>query len=121
MCLSAMSFVYLEDFLGYYCYFQNFMWCLCTVTTAIIFINGGQNFEDVTSTLFPAIYETRWTTFNKSNRKTTLLILINCQEPMKLRFTEMVSCNYELGVQGFKILYSFAATMGRLGEYNSNK
>jgi hypothetical protein len=38
-----------EDFLGYYCYFQNFIWCLCTVTTAIIFIKGGQNFEDVVS------------------------------------------------------------------------
>ncbi|KAJ3631829.1 hypothetical protein MTP99_012935 [Tenebrio molitor] len=120
MCLSAMSFVYLGDFFGYYCYFQNFMWYLCSVSTAIIFIKGGQNFEDVTSTLFPAIYETRWTTFNKNNRKTMLLILMNCQEPLKLQFTNTVSCNYELGVQGVKILYSFGATMTRLSEYTSS-
>jgi hypothetical protein len=28
-----------------------------------------------------------------------LLILMNCQEPLKLQFTNTVSCNYELGVQ----------------------
>ncbi|KAJ3619318.1 hypothetical protein MTP99_005008 [Tenebrio molitor] len=98
LCLSAMSFAYLGDFFGYWCYFQNFIWCLTTVTTGVLIIKCGQDYEDASETIFPAIYETRWITFNKSNRQTILMILMNSQEPLKMKFTDNVACNYELGM-----------------------
>ena len=52
-----------------------------------------------TGKLFDGLCETRWTSFDRSNRKIFLLTLMAVQEPKKLSFTDTVSCNYELGVQ----------------------
>ncbi|KAJ3659949.1 hypothetical protein Zmor_011611 [Zophobas morio] len=114
MGLSAMSFVYLGNIFGYWCYFQNFMWCISSVSTLIMYAHCGQKFENLTEDMFDAIYNIRWSSFNESNRKIILITMIMFQEPKKLRFTDTVSCNYELGVRIAKGVYSFAAVMARL-------
>ncbi|KAJ3659951.1 hypothetical protein Zmor_011613 [Zophobas morio] len=114
--LSIMSFFYMGDSLGYWSYFQSSLWCITSLSTMIIYVYCGQVFENMSETVFDAIYNVRWTTFNKSNRKIILLTMIIFQEPMKLRFSETLSCNYELGVKIMKSLYSFAAVMARNGK-----
>ncbi|XP_063901843.1 odorant receptor 46a-like [Zophobas morio] len=119
--LSLLSFVYLEQSLGYWCYFQNFLWCVSSTSTLIIYAHCGQEFENNTMKVFDTIYATRWTSFNTSNRKIILITMIMFQEPMKLKFSESVSCNYELGVRISRAVYSFAAVMARVSDSQSNK
>ncbi|XP_063923219.1 uncharacterized protein LOC135137479 isoform X2 [Zophobas morio] len=120
MGLSAMSFAYLGGILGYWCYFQNFMWCVSTVSVLLLYTQCGQEFENMTEKLFDVLWEIRWTSFDRSNRKIFLLTMVALQEPKKLSFTETVSCNYELGVQVSKVLYSFAALMAKLRIYHED-
>ncbi|KAJ3659905.1 hypothetical protein Zmor_011567 [Zophobas morio] len=114
MGLSVLSFIYLGNLLGYWCYFQNFLWCVGSASTLIMYTHCGQEFENNTENLFDAIYNVRWTSFNKSNRKIILIAMTIFQEPKRLRFTETTSCNYELGVRLVKTVYSFAAIMARV-------
>ncbi|XP_063923455.1 uncharacterized protein LOC135137666 [Zophobas morio] len=121
MGLSVMSFSYLSKFFGYWSYFQNFIWGLTSVSTLIIYVHCGQQLENETEAICDAIYNIRWLSFNLSNRKTILISLINAQNPLKLRFTGGIACNYELGMKIYKNLYSFAAVMARLSEVRQTK
>ncbi|XP_063923062.1 odorant receptor 46a-like [Zophobas morio] len=121
MGLGVMSFVYLGEFFGYYCYLQNFMWCITSLSTLVVYVYYGQQIEDETELIFDAIYGVRWVSFNKSNRKIILVTLVNVQNPLKLQFTDNVACNYELGMKIYRNLYSFAAVMGRMSDFTENK
>ncbi|XP_063923064.1 uncharacterized protein LOC135137369 [Zophobas morio] len=121
MGLSAMSFVYLGEFFGYWCYFQNIMWCFTAISGLIMYVYFGQQLENETESICDAVYGIRWLSFNTSNRKTILITLINVQNPLKLKFTGGIACNYELGMKIYRNLYSFAAVMARLGEVNQMK
>ncbi|KAJ3646492.1 hypothetical protein Zmor_024078 [Zophobas morio] len=75
------------------------------------------SFVYLTENMFDAIYSnTRWTSFNKSNRKIILITMTVFQEPKRLRFTQTTSCNYEIGDRLAKTVYSFAAVMARLSD-----
>ncbi|KAJ3659879.1 hypothetical protein Zmor_011542 [Zophobas morio] len=121
MGLSAMSFSYLSKFFGYWCYFQNFMWCFTAVSTLIIYVYYGQQLENETQSICDAVYNIRWLSFNLSNRKTILITLTNVQNPLKLKFTNGIACNYELGMKIYRNLYSFAAVMARLSDVSQIK
>ncbi|XP_063923068.1 odorant receptor 46a-like [Zophobas morio] len=114
MGLSIMNLFFIRNILGYWSYLQVFLWSIGSASTLIMYAHCGQEFENNTEKVFDAIYNTRWTSFNKSNRKTILTTMIIFQEPKSLRFTDALSCNYELGVRISKAIYSFAAIMARL-------
>ncbi|KAJ3659885.1 hypothetical protein Zmor_011547 [Zophobas morio] len=99
MGLSIMNLFFIRNILGYWSYLQVFLWSIGSASTLIMYAHCGQEFENNTEKVFDAIYNTRWTSFNKSNRKTILTTMIIFQEPKSLRFTDALSCNYELGVR----------------------
>ncbi|KAJ3659834.1 hypothetical protein Zmor_011501 [Zophobas morio] len=90
-------------------------------TSGVLMGLSVMSFSYLTEVICDAIYNIRWLSFNLSNRKTILISLINAQNPLKLRFTGGIACNYEPGMKIYKNLYSFAAVMGRLSEVRQIK
>jgi hypothetical protein len=45
------------------------------------------------------INDVRWITFNESNKRSVIIILTMSQVPRRIKFTDTVSVNYELGIR----------------------
>ncbi|KAJ3641274.1 hypothetical protein Zmor_027786 [Zophobas morio] len=65
------------------------------VGTAVV----GQEIEDYTDEIFDALVQVEWCDWNESNKKMYLMLLISLSKPIKIKFSENISVNYELGVQ----------------------
>jgi hypothetical protein len=45
------------------------------------------------------INDVRWIRFNESNKRSVIIILTMSQVPRRIKFTDTVSVNYELGIR----------------------
>ncbi|CAH1382826.1 unnamed protein product [Tenebrio molitor] len=119
MCLCEMSYVYLiENDLFHWRYLQLFIWGITSLLTTILFIQSGQEFENQTGDLYSAIYDIRWITFNESNKRSINIFLTMTQVPVRIKFTDLVSVNYELGMNIARNIYSFTAIFARAHNFS---
>jgi hypothetical protein len=105
------------DFL-YWRYFQYFIWGITSVVTGILIIQSGQDLEDQTGDIHLTLYDVRWVTFNESNKRSVMIIITMAQVPSRLKFTDTVSVNYELGIRIVRSVYSFAAILARVKNFS---
>ncbi|RZC33889.1 hypothetical protein BDFB_011840, partial [Asbolus verrucosus] len=61
-------------------------------------IMSGQYVQDVSSMILEISCQLNWYMWNKENKMMYLIILINSFKPFKIKFSENMSVNYELGL-----------------------
>jgi hypothetical protein len=49
--------------------------------------------------MYATINDVRWITFNETNKRSVIIILTMAQVPVRIKFTDTVSVNYELGIR----------------------
>ncbi|CAH1382847.1 unnamed protein product [Tenebrio molitor] len=64
------------------------------------------------------MYDVRWVTFNESNKRSVIIIITMAQVQCRLKFTDTVSVNYELGIRIVRSVYSFAAILARVKNFS---
>ncbi|KAJ3655913.1 hypothetical protein Zmor_015020 [Zophobas morio] len=120
MTLSALSSAYLvkADSI-YWHYFQLFVLALTSTLTGMLLVHCGQEVENEGDEMLAKFNNVRWVSFNTSNRRHALLILTVAHIPLRLKFTDTVSFNYELGIKVVRNLYSFATVFANISNFNT--
>ncbi|KAH0819022.1 hypothetical protein GEV33_003769 [Tenebrio molitor] len=87
---------------------------LAGVLVFVHIILAGQMIENLTSRLFEILKVANWYCWNSENKKIYLIFLGFMQCDFKIKFSESISLNYELGVSIARGLYSVASVMVQL-------
>ncbi|EFA01422.1 odorant receptor 292 [Tribolium castaneum] len=82
--------------------------------TFFLSILPGQLIENTSSEIFEVLRNTNWVSWNEQNKKLFIILLLNTRQIYKIKITENVSLNYELGVTMAKAMYSMISVMKQL-------
>ncbi|XP_063906176.1 uncharacterized protein LOC135124886 [Zophobas morio] len=95
-------------------YFRIFGLALIAINAVVGTPAVGQAIEDFMSQVFDALVQVEWCDWNESNKKMYLMLLIASSKPIKIKFSENISVNYEFGVELAKTVFSTISVMERL-------
>ncbi|XP_063929699.1 uncharacterized protein LOC135141998 [Zophobas morio] len=101
---------------------QYFRICAITIMSFTALLGtawGGQAIEDYKTEIFNALVEVEWYVWDEFNKKMYLMLLISLSKPIKIKFSENISVNYEMGVQMAKTFFSMISVMERLHKSKS--
>ncbi|KAJ3655918.1 hypothetical protein Zmor_015025 [Zophobas morio] len=119
MLLSVLSSAFfVEADYSFWYYFRHVVLVLTALLTGVLLIQCGQEIESESQAILSNFLNIRWTSFNRSNRKTALIALTVAQNPIKLQFTQKVSINYAFGLRIVRTLFSFAAIFSKVKNYD---
>ncbi|CAH1371454.1 unnamed protein product [Tenebrio molitor] len=90
------------------------MWSVTSFLVGTFFIQSGQELEDRTEDIFSEACNIPWISLNQSNKKSFLIFLTAAQTPCRLKFTDEIYANYQLGITVLRNVYSFAAIMANV-------
>ncbi|XP_044271214.1 uncharacterized protein LOC123015514 [Tribolium madens] len=87
---------------------------LAAITTFMATITSGQKLEDITEELSDTWSLIPWYLLNKQNKQIYLMFMVNYMKPLKFRFTENMSINYNLGAAIGKMIYSMLSLLTQM-------
>ncbi|CAH1369748.1 unnamed protein product [Tenebrio molitor] len=82
------------------------------MTTFWSLITAGQTLQDESERIFSSFLVINWYTWNNKNTKILLIILRNCLAPIKIKFTDSLAINYQLGMGICKTVYTVVSVFG---------
>jgi hypothetical protein len=94
----ALSFYQLTDESHSVMFLRASLFANFAVTTFWSLITSGQTLQDESERIFSSFLAINWYTWNNENRKILLIILHNCLVSMKIKFTDTLAINYQLGM-----------------------
>ncbi|KAJ3644836.1 hypothetical protein Zmor_022538 [Zophobas morio] len=74
----------------------------------------GQEVEDMSSDIFDISLHVDWCDWNEANKKMYLMLLINTQKQFKIKYSDNISLNYQMGVEIVKTFFSIISVMSKL-------
>ncbi|KAJ3645954.1 hypothetical protein Zmor_023571 [Zophobas morio] len=104
--IFVFSFAFEGSLAGQYFRIATFVAVSCTIVVGFVVI--GQEIEDMWQELSDAASEVEWYNWNQTNKRIYLIFLTNTSKVYKVKFSENISVNYELGLQVLKAVYSAA-------------
>ncbi|KAJ3651376.1 hypothetical protein Zmor_017425 [Zophobas morio] len=128
--LKIMGSAFMMSIVVFYFWFESslrdqyFRICAITImsfTTLLGTAGIGQAIEDYKIELSNALVEVEWYDWDESNKKMYLMLLIHLSKPIKIKFSENISVNYEMGVQMAKTFFSTISVMERLHKSKSGR
>ncbi|KAJ3619267.1 hypothetical protein MTP99_004964 [Tenebrio molitor] len=102
----ALSFYQLTDESHSVMQLRASLFAIFAVTTFWSLITAGQTLQDESERIFSIFLVINWYTWNNKNRKILLIILHNCLVSMKIKFTDTLAINYQLGMGICKKVYT---------------
>ncbi|XP_063915849.1 uncharacterized protein LOC135131912 [Zophobas morio] len=77
-----------------------------TSATLLGFAIGGQGIEDLSEEIYEVLNEVEWYHWNLKNKKNYLFFLMNAKRKFKIKYSENISLNYQLGLKVLKAIFS---------------
>ncbi|XP_015834443.2 uncharacterized protein LOC107397740 [Tribolium castaneum] len=115
-CFLGISFamhMLTSEFLRYH-FARTVSSIIAGVTTFATVIAAGQSVETEVDISTRVVKEVKWYTFNESNKRSYMLMLLNSMQTYKIKFSENYSINYELGLSIVRGVFSIVSVVVQL-------
>ncbi|KAJ3641588.1 hypothetical protein Zmor_028090 [Zophobas morio] len=87
-------------------YFRMVVLVLTTSAMLVGFAAGGQGIEDWSEEIYETLSQVEWYHWNSKNKKTYLFFLMHATRKFKIKYSENISLNYQLGLKVVNALFS---------------
>ncbi|KAJ3641589.1 hypothetical protein Zmor_028091 [Zophobas morio] len=87
-------------------YFRMVIMVLTASALLLGFAVGGQGIEDLSEEIYEALSQVEWYHWNSKNKKTYLFFLMHAARKFKIKYSENVSLNYQLGLKVVNAIFS---------------
>ncbi|XP_063913048.1 putative odorant receptor 83c [Zophobas morio] len=87
-------------------YLRMVLMVLTTSAMLLGFAAGGQGIEDWSEEIYEALSQVEWYHWNSKNKKTYLFFLMHATRKFKIKYSENISLNYQLGLKVVNAIFS---------------